>query len=202
MDIESDGAGGFSLRTGVPRGGKGGQTKKTTAAIESKQLAYRETVSRLEGIKAKFKPEYQEIGSRLGAAWTSTKAFLGMKDRISKKDKTFLTKYAAYKRRSISNINLYIKEITGAQMSEKEADRLRLAQPDPGEKWYQGDDPITFMGKLEDAVDYSRAAISRYDWYRAKGTLTDKQIEDLVNADQAISLDDLVERMREGREGG
>jgi hypothetical protein len=39
MEIESDGAGGFSLKTGVPRGGKGGVTKKTQGAIEEKQLA-------------------------------------------------------------------------------------------------------------------------------------------------------------------
>jgi hypothetical protein len=154
----------------------------------------------MEAIAKEFKPEYQEVGSRLGAAWTSKKAWLGMSDQISKKDKVFLAKYAKYKRKAISNINLYIKEITGAQMSEKEADRLRLAQPDPGEKWYQGDDPITFKAKMDDVLDYSRAAIMRYDWYKAKGTLTDPEIQKMISEDRAISLDSIVERMRANEE--
>jgi hypothetical protein len=121
MEIESDGAGGFSLKTGVPRGGKGGMTKKTQGEVEGKQITYREALTRLEGIERDFKPEYQEVGSRLGAKWTSIQAKLGRD--VGKKDRTFLIKYAKYKREASENINRYIKEITGAQMSEKEADR-------------------------------------------------------------------------------
>jgi hypothetical protein len=175
--------------TVIQMGGDGDLTKKTIGAIEGKQLAYRESFTRMEAIAKEFKPEYQEVGSRFAAAWTGKKAKLGMS--VSKKDKTFLTKYAAYKRKAISNINLYIKEITGAQMSEK-----------AGEKWYQGDDPVTFKAKMDDVLLYSRAAIARYDWYRAKGTLTDPEIRKLIAEDQAISLDDLVDRMRGAKEGG
>jgi hypothetical protein len=56
--------------------------------------------------------------------------------------------------------------------------------------------------QIVDAIDYTRAAIARWDWYRAKGTMTDKEIEDLVESDRAISLDDLVDRMRGAKEGG
>ena len=170
-------------------------TIKTRGAIEEKQMNYRESLTRIRGIAAKFKPEYQEVGSRFGAAFTSTKAWLGLKDQISKKDKTFLADYAKYKRRAIANINLYIKEITGAQMSEKEASRLRLAQPDPGEKWYQGDDPITFKSKLDDIVETTEAAIIRWDWYKQRG-FTDQEIRDKVNNDTAMSLDDIIAKMR------
>jgi len=80
-------------------------------------------------------------------------------------------------------------------MSEQEASRLRLAQPDPGEKWYSGDDPITFKAKMDDVLKFTRAAVARYQYYRNKG-LDDAQIKAIINDNSAISLDDLASRMK------
>ena len=189
MVIESDGAGGFTFRTGVPTTGV---TKKTQGMIEEKLLGGTEQFTRMQAIYDKFKPEYLEIGSRLKASWTSIKARLG-KD-VSKEDAKFLTEFKQFQRRAIENINLYIKELTGAQMSEKEASRLRLAQPDPGEKWWKGDDPITFKAKMDDVMKASRAAVARYEWYKAKG-LGDAEIRALINSDTAVTLESLMEKI-------
>lgn len=174
-------------------GGEQGLEKKTKGTIEEKLLGGHEQLSRMLAIKNEFKPEFQEVGTRLSAAWTGTKAFLGMK--IPKEDKTLLTEFGKYRRKAIENINLYIKEITGAQMSEKEASRLRLAMPDPGEHWWQGDDPITFKAKMDDIVNIFRATIARFDYYKNKG-LSDPEIISIIKSDKAISLDDIVKRMQ------
>jgi len=168
-------------------------TKKVQGAIEEKLLGAKEQYRRMTAIANEFKPEYQEIGKRLSAAWTGIKSRLGK--GVSEEDQKFLADFKRYQRRAIENINLYIKELTGAQMSEKEATRLRLAQPDPGEHWWQGDDPITFKSKMDDVLLATRAAIARFEYYRQKG-LGDDEITAMINADTAVSLESIMQRMR------
>ncbi len=191
MDIEVTPEG-TTIRTGVGRAG-GDVTRKTEGAIESKIIGGREQLARMQIIIDEFKPEYQEIGNRLAKTWTSIKAKFGRD--VSPEDAAALTEFKKFQRKAIENINLYIKELTGAQMSEKEADRLRLAQPDPGENWWKGDDPITFKAKADDVMKYARAAVARYEYYRAKG-LTHETIKNkIASGDIDINLDDLVKKM-------
>lgn len=176
-----------------PGAAKASLSAKTTGDIEEKLLGGKEQLARLQSISEEFKPEYLETGTRLKASWTGIKAKLGQ--NVSPQDSKDLTEFKKFQRKAIENINKYIKEITGAQMSEKEADRIRLAQPDPGEKWYQGDDPITFKAKLDDSIKSTRAAVARYEYYRAKG-LGDSEIAGLITSNKAISLDDIMKRMQ------
>ena len=103
-----------------------------------------------------------------------------------------LTEFKGFQRKAIENINLYIKEITGAQMSEKEATRLRLSQPDPGEQWYQGDDPITFKAKMDDVIKFAGASVARYDKYRSEG-LSDTDIKQLAKDDMLEPLENFMQ---------
>jgi hypothetical protein len=167
-------------------------TVKTKGTIEDKILAGVESYNRVTKIKKEFKPEYQEIGFRLQKAWTGLAARMGQD--VLPEDRKSLIEFKAYQRKSIENINLYIKEMTGAQMSEKEADRLRLAQPDPGEKWYSGDDPITFEAKVDDVIKAQRAAIARFSYYKSKN-ITNEAIVELINSDQAIDLNDIISQI-------
>ena len=190
MVIESDGKGGFTMRTGVDQDKEIGVKAKNT--VEQKIIDANEQVARMGEIRSVFKPEYQQTAERLGNSWTSIKASLGRD--VSEEDAKSLTDFKSFQRRAITNINMFIKEFTGAQMSEKEADRLRLSQPDPGEKWYTGDDPITFKAKMDDVDKATRAAIARYNSYKQKG-LSDAAIKELVNSGNAIPLDKISERM-------
>jgi len=182
---------GTSITVGGAAGGAD-MTKKTKGAIETKIMGGKELLARMESISNEFKPEYQEIGTRLRAAWTGVKARLGMD--VSDEDAKVLTGFKKFQRKAIENINLYIKEMTGAQMSEKEASRLRLAQPDPGESWWKGDDPITFKAKMDDVQLMTRAAIARFEYYRSKG-FKDAQIKKLINSDEAVSLESIAAKM-------
>ena len=178
----------------IIRGGAvgGDVTRKTKGAIESKIIGGKEQLARMHTIYNEFKPEYLETGTRLGAAWTSIKAKLGR--NVDPQDAKTLTDFKKFQRKSIENINLYIKELTGAQMSEKEADRLRLAQPDPGENWWSGDDPITFKAKMDDVLKFTRASVARYEFYRSKG-LDDNQIKAIINSDTGLNLEEMASKM-------
>lgn len=174
-------------------GGEGpDMTRKTKGTIEGKIIGGKEQLARMQTIYGEFKPEYLEIGTRLKAAWTGIKAKLGK--NVSREDAKALTGFKKFQRKAIENINLYIKELTGAQMSEKEADRLRLAQPDPGENWWSGDDPITFKAKMDDVMKFTRAAVARYEFYRSKG-LDDNQIKAIINSDTGLNLEEMASKM-------
>ncbi len=170
-----------------------GMTPKSQGAIEEKITAGREQLARIEAISNEFKPEYQEIGTRLKGAWTGLQARLG--EGTDPKDVKQLIDFKGFQRKAIENINLYIKEMTGAQMSEKEANRLRLAQPDPGEVWYKGDDPITFKAKMDDVHKYTRASVARYEYYLSKG-FSSQTIKKMINDGSAVSLDDIASKMK------
>lgn len=174
-------------------GTTGEMTPKTKGTIEEKLLGGKEQLARMQSISSEFKPEYQEIGFRLQNTWTSIKAKFGQ--NVSSEDSQKLIEFKKFQRKAIENINLYIKELTGAQMSEKEAGRLRLAQPDPGESWWQGDDPITFKSDMDDILKATRAAVARYEYYRTKG-LSDTQIKSIVKDNTAIPLKTLMEKMK------
>ena len=165
--------------------GEAGFTKATQTRIQEKLFNAKEQLSRVKSIEDMFKPEYQNIATRGGAWWSGVKAKLGAD--LSKEETKNLTNFAAYKRTSIANINLYIKEITGAQMSEAEADRLRLAMPDPGEGIFGGDDPVSFKAKLDDVTKEIKASVHRYEKLLKNG-FTPEEINKMAKTDSLPNL--------------
>jgi hypothetical protein len=69
-----------------------------------------------------------------------------------------------YRQTTIEHLNLYIKDITGAQMSESEAKRLGKAVPNA-----ENDSPTQFESKLGNSIRMSRMAISRYQYLLREG---------------------------------
>lgn len=170
----------------VDMGGGGDIQKKTMGDLEKKIINANEGLIRVSNIVKAFKPEYQEIPKRLGVAWTDIKAKMGVD--ISDNDKQELEDFSVYKQDSLENINLYIKEITGAQMSEKEANRLRKAQPDPGDGIFGGDSPPEFKAKLVNQYKKLKASSARYNYYLSKG-IDETTLNNMINKGEVISLD-------------
>ena len=161
--------GGLEVLFGPGVGTAGKMTKPTTTDIEKKLLAANEGHVRLQNISATFKPEYQELGTRWDALVTSWTAKVRGAGAVSPEDTKHLRDYAKFRRDAFSHMNRYIKDITGAQMSEFEAKRLRKAIPDPGDTLFGGDDPITFKAKLDSAMREIAKAKARYTYYLNKG---------------------------------
>lgn len=197
MDI-SVGKEGTRIRTGVGRGAK--QTLKTTGAIEAKALAAVEGISRLNEIASSYRPEYLQLGTKLKSLktkWqeigegTPIETILGSAEP---EDQQLLSDFSDFKRNSISNINLYIKEITGAQMSEKEADRLRLGMPDPGKGLLDGDSPTQFTSKWKSTMKSLKLSAARQS-YLLKNGATPESIEALAKSDllpDLASMTDII----------
>lgn len=158
---------GTTIRTGV-RSGAGGMAKPTQAALEKEIVNAQAGIQRLSQIRSSFKPEYLQLPTKIAMAYSRGKEYLGME--LSEEEETALAGYSAFQRDAVDSLNRYIKEITGAQMSEAEADRIRKGIPDP-----EKDVPTQFKAKLDSSVKSLQLASARASFALQHG-LTPKTI--------------------------
>jgi len=198
--IESDGQGGFRMVQGV---GATGLQRKTTGAIEGNIMNATEGIARLNEIAATYQPEFLELGTK----WNALKTRWGEKLKgvpftewtrhgVSQEDKQQLREFANFKRTSLDNISRYIKEITGAQMSEREADRIRKGMPDPGEGLFDGDAPSEFESNWASTMRSLRAVQARNIYYLKSG-FEPGEIQRVAKSGTMMSIADIQNRINE-----
>ena len=179
-------ADGTVIRTGVS---VDKTTKPTKTEIEKKIISQSEGLARIGQIAKEFKPEYQQIPARLGAEWSALKEKMNI-GSVPEKDKQFLSDFSKYKQNALENINLYIKEITGAQMSEPEAVRLRQGVPDPGEGVFGGDSPTEFQSKVNNTYKKLKSTSARYNYYLNQG-VSEQALSNMIKNGTAVSIDEM-----------
>lgn len=147
-----------------------GMQKPAINALQEKQLNTIEGYSRLRSIEQAFKPEYQTIESRIGNKWNELMdSFSSTRQSLTVEQKTQLADFSAYRADALNNLNQYIKEITGAAMTNAEAERIMRAMPNPGDGVFNGDSPTVFKAKLDAALRNSKLAIARYHYLSTNG---------------------------------
>ena len=158
---------GTKVRSGTNRNfTETGDQPRSVQAIEEEIEGLRDTYANVSMFKDQFRPEWQTIGSRVGTAWTGARAkwgavIPGIDANIDPAARQELVEFAAYRRNAIGGLNDYIKEITGAQMSEAEAKRITKAFPDVGEGIFDGDDPVSFESKMNEVMVNLELAMAR-----------------------------------------
>jgi hypothetical protein len=167
--------------------GKAGATK-----IDEDMLGATKGLMQLDTINSQFKPEYQRFMDKAG--YTALK----VKDStvgLTNKEKADLTAYSQYRRNAVNSLNEYIKSITGAAMSEAEAQRILNGMPKIGDGWFDGDSPTEFKAKLDDAMAQTKKSIARLAYLKRNGM----SLEDGLG--KGVTLDRMPELMKErGRE--
>lgn len=133
--------------------------------LDEKIVAGLDQISRLEAMNQTFDDKYQTIGTRLGMAGTGWMARLDP-SKVDPRSAQELAAFARDRRRGIENLNLTIKDITGAAMSNPEAGRIMQQVPNPGTGIFDGDDPISYRAKMKDALDQTRLAVARRAWLK------------------------------------
>ncbi|WP_072396453.1 hypothetical protein [Hyphomicrobium sp. CS1GBMeth3] len=164
-----------------------GMQKPAINALQEKQFNTTEQYSRLKGIEQSWKPEYQTIESRLGFKWNALlDKFSSTRKSLAPQQRQELAAYSANRAEALNNLNQYIKEITGAAMTISEAERIKKAQPNPGEGVFDGDSPIEFEAKLKNGIRMSKMALARYNYLSQNGFPAD--VEQMA---KALPLDDM-----------
>ena len=117
-----------------------------------------------EGFK-EIKELYREEFSQLPTKWKIN--YLKIKDGlgdwnifgdISEEDKALITAYSEWEQKSWEMTNAYIKSITGAQMSEKEAERILKGFADPRKL-----SPTEYEAKLNGILENAMNSTIRYN---------------------------------------
>lgn len=173
-------------------------SKKTRSKIEDKAFNAVEGLGDVGRLIRDFDPALLEFGTRAKAVWKGFQRKLGA--NLQPEDKELVQKYFSYQKTSLGMINKYIKSITGAQMSEKEADRIRKALPDFGEHWWSGNDPISFIDALKSQHKQLKLSMVRYNLLLSEG-MTDQALKNIAekNPEQLIYSLDEVENMIQRR---
>lgn len=172
MSIRTNPDGSVEIIQG-PGAGTEGLTNKTRNDLQATTVQAREGLARLRAIKTQFRPEYQQLGPRWANLATAWKDKAGMS--VGKADAENLRKFSQFKADALNNINLYIKEITGAAMSNAEAERIQKGVPNPGSGLIDGDSPVEFASKL-DGTTRRLSEVNARAMYALKHGLTTDQM--------------------------
>ena len=151
---------------------------KSTAAME-----------RLDKLVTKdFDPKWLTAAGQLDM-WSLSKRertkgmpVIGKMAELDKKDAAKLKKYSNWKTGVLDNINRHIHDLTGAQMSAYEIDRLMKSMPNMEMSLSE------FMGARDAVMEQMRSATTRYKLFHKMGVdVTDKAQMDMYS--EMIPLD-------------
>jgi hypothetical protein len=187
LRVEVNPEGGFTFTQGGPA--KPATSKTTGTKLEAKVIVLDDQLARLQGIRDNFDPEFLTVQRAFETAVTSIKAKLRFD--VSKDEVEKLVRLGTWRQEAFEALNLYIKDITGAQMSENEAKRLRRGFPDPGDGIFDGDAPQVFISKLNQKIKTTVLARSRRIWAINNGRITPDIAPDKVGdeLEKIVSLD-------------
>jgi hypothetical protein len=147
---------------------QGALGKEASNELDKKQLNATEQFARLKSIEEKFKPEFMDIETRVGMRFDrlidSFKA-----GTLSPEKQKQLGDYAVFRATALDNLSQYIKEITGAAMTDAEAKRITASLPDPGQGVFDGDNKTDFAAKLKMRINDVKLSFARYNYLRKKG---------------------------------
>jgi hypothetical protein len=182
MTIETTPDGGVRVTMGG-EGEESGMERPTLARLEKSIVDSQEGLGRLFEVQRGFRPDFLTYGGkfenwRLGTASKINPALLSPEDR------KFLADYTAFTTDAIDNMNRYIRDMTGAQLSEFEAERLRKGVPDP-----ERDGPPVFEAKMN-------TQLRQFALARARAIYTHQQGLDKMpfEAMELEEMDQLINR--------
>lgn len=144
--------------------------KEAKNKIEERLLNTTESLARLNQISSMYKPEFQTIENRMGYAWTEllSKTRAGQA-AVTPEQAQGLAEFAAFRADSVSQMNEYIKSITGATMTNAEAGRIEGAMPKVGTGVFDGDSPTSFKAKMDNAIRSAKLSLARNNYLRKNG---------------------------------
>lgn len=180
MDIDVDKDGNVSVRTGVGRGGKGGGKlgRRAQGEVETKILSVGETMAQITSIRNRYKPEYQELGTRWDAFRSKWKSKLGFE--VGPEDRQLLRDYSAYRADAGQLFALTLKDLSGVAVNPTEFKRAEAWLPNPGTGLFDGDAPDELTSKLDRFEEFTRRALMKYAFINKNGlTINDVDVDDM-----------------------
>lgn len=140
--------------------GKAAETKVDEGLLDTSA-----TLMRLNGIRKQYKPEWSEFSTQAGMKLNQLgEKYLGVNIAPATKEK--FKQYTQWRQKATTNLNLTIKALTGAAMSETEAQRIISTLPTPD------DSPSEFQAKLDGAEQETKMALARLTYIKRRGGMS------------------------------
>tara|TARA_R110002110_G_scaffold408169_1_gene629592 strand:- start:89 stop:1510 length:1422 start_codon:yes stop_codon:yes gene_type:complete len=155
--------GSTTLQIGGSSSGSGDMEKKSKGTIEQNILNASYNFETFKEIKKLYKPEFSTIDTKLAIKWAKFKEAGGEWSKalglnVSDEEKELIEAYSQWEQKSWEATNQYIKSITGAQMSEAEAERILKGFADPRKF-----SPTEYQAKLNGILDSAKKSTIRYN---------------------------------------
>lgn len=171
LNVNFNDAGGISSLslggTGITTGGDiSAPTPRTVGDVQEKAFNTSEGYERMYRISQLYRPEYQQVPTRLGLWGAELKDKFGGLDET---DKRQLYSASRYRKATVNNLNLYFNELSGAAVSPEEAVRLTNGLPNPGTGVWDGDSPTVFEAALDESMRGARMSMLRYNVWMKVG---------------------------------
>jgi hypothetical protein len=164
-----------------------GMTQAAQTELDKAIIAATGTRMQATEITRKFKPEYQEIPTKIGMEWTALKEKGGgWFGKASAKDKAALTEFVQYRAESAQLFANILKEMSGVAINPTEFERAEAWLPNPGSGMFDGDSPSEMKGKTERFIDFQNKVVARLSYARKHGL-----------AIKDVSLDDMPQLIQE-----
>jgi len=144
----------------------GDLSKGTAGKVEESALNTGDAINRLNSIQYSYRPEYQNIKFKAAQEWAGLKDKFGA---LPENEKAVLGTYSKYKQNAVQNLNLTIKDLTGAAMGEAEAKRIISTLPNAGSGVFDGDSPTEFQSKLNNALTQTKYSLARKNYALKNG---------------------------------
>jgi hypothetical protein len=161
-------------------------TSTVRSYVQKDIIDLQERRVQLEALTKRFKPEYLQWGTKIWNAGLSFVDKLGVLPESQKKE---YRESKQFVRSAISQMNEYIRAMTGAAMGEAEATRLRKAIADA-----EKDGPTAFQAKLEDTLAEVKLAELRA-FKRLHGLSQVNKITDADTLAPGMSLPEIKEEL-------
>jgi hypothetical protein len=139
---------------------------KARGEVETQLVNLSGKMERLGQIQDSFDPRYLQVQERVGQAWNGIKDKLG---QLGPEDQAALADFTGWKQAAFNDLNLTLKEMSGAAVTEQEAVRQLMVLPNPGESISDGDSPAVFQRKLNNAIGFTKKAYARLAYIRKNG---------------------------------
>lgn len=159
----------------------GDMTKATAGAVQKRLLGAGDTLSSLASIRDKYRPEFQQLGTRWDAFTTRWQEKLEIGD-VSPEDQALLSDYSTYRADAGQLFALTLKDLSGVAVNPTEFKRAQAWLPNPGTGLIDGDSPTELRSKIDRFEEFSKRALMKYSYINQHGlTVDDIDVNDIPN---------------------
>lgn len=134
--------------------------RSTKSKIEAELLTNRARMDRMNTIVQRFNPTFLQIGTRIGIGFDALKEKLNI-GKLTPEESVGVSDMAAFMQDSFNDLNLTLKEMSGAAINPAEAERLLKSMPNPGSSLLDGDSPTQFRTKMVGIIRTLKQAQAR-----------------------------------------